>query len=31
MTHEEALAVVNRHRLVASLRGVPLERADGVI
>ena len=31
MTHEEALAVVNRHRLVAILRGVPLDRADGVI
>ena len=31
MTHEEALAVVKKHRLVAILRGVPLERANGVI
>lgn len=31
MTHEEALAVVKKERLVAILRGVPQERADGVI
>ena len=31
MTHEEAWAVVKKERLVAILRGVPQERADGVI
>lgn len=31
MTHDEVLAALNRHRLVAILRGVPMERLDGVV
>ena len=31
MTHDEALAVIRRTRLVAILRGVPLEKAEPVI
>ncbi|MBR1407364.1 MAG: 2-dehydro-3-deoxyphosphogluconate aldolase [Clostridia bacterium] len=31
MSHDEALAVIRRERLVAILRGVPLSRVDGVV
>lgn len=31
MTHDEALAMIHKERLVAILRGVPMERVDGVV
>lgn len=31
MTHEQALSVVKKERLVAILRGVPMDRVDGVV
>ena len=31
MTHDEALAVIQREKLVAILRGVPMDRVDGVV
>lgn len=31
MTHDEALAMIQKERLVAILRGVPMERVDGVV
>ena len=31
MTHEEALSVIKKERLVAILRGVPMDRVDGVV
>lgn len=31
MTHEEALSVIKKERLVAILRGVPMNRVDGVV
>lgn len=31
MTHEEVLSAISREKLIAILRGVPLERIDGVV
>ena len=31
MTHDEVLARIGQEKLVAILRGVPMERVDGVV
>ena len=31
MTHEQVLARIQKEKLVAILRGVPMERIDGVV